>query len=206
MSIPAEAIWPPAPNISLVGGTVSLAIATPNDADELFTALDDDRVWQHVAGRPSSPQELASTITSASGLGRHMYVVRLSRPHGGLAAEAVVGTTSLFDGSSADARCEIGFTLYRHDMWGTHVNPDAKVLLLGFCFQGLKMNRVQLKTDVRNERSQRAIAGLGAVKEGVLRDFQRRSDGSMRDTVLFSILASEWPSVRSTLRQRLGQA
>jgi N-acetyltransferase len=206
MSIPAEAIWPPAPNISLVGGTVTLAIAQVDDAPELFAALDDDRVWQHVAERPASVEELASTIASASERGRHMYVVRLTRPHRDLPAQAVVGTTSLFDGSASDARCEIGYTLYRHDMWGTDVNPDTKVLLLGFCFQGLRMNRVQLKTDVRNERSQRAIAALGAQQEGILREYQRRSDGSMRETVLFSILASEWPTVRSTLRGRLGQA
>jgi N-acetyltransferase len=204
--IPPEAVWPPPRNISLIGATVTLAIATEADVEPLFSALDDDQVWQHVRGRPATPTDLAEVIAGAQGTGRHLYVVRLTRPLGDLPADSVVGTTSLFDGSIIDARCEIGFTLYRREVWGTAVNPECKLLLLNLCFQGLRMGRVQLKTDALNDRSQRAIASLGAQREGVLRRLQRRADGTVRDTVMYSVLAEEWPEVRGALRRRLGQA
>ena len=85
--------------------------------------------------------------------------------------------------SVADARLEIGLTAYRPQVWASVVNPECKLLLLGLAFEALGAGRVQLKTDVRNERSQRAIARLGARHEGTLRRYQRRADGTVRDTV-----------------------
>jgi len=83
------------------------------------------------------------------------------------------------------------------------VNPECKLLLLTYAFDELHMGRVQLKTDIRNHRSQQAIARLGATYEGVLRRYQRRADGSVRDTVMFSITAEEWPGVRQRLVDRV---
>lgn len=119
------------------------------------------------------------------------------------AAGAIVGTTSYLEVSVPDARLEIGATMYTRAVWATKVNPDAKRLLLEYAFDVLGAGRVQLKTDVRNVRSQQAIARLGARYEGTLRRYQRRADGSVRDTVLFSILAEEWEDVRFGLLQRL---
>ena len=97
---------------------------------------------------------------------------------------------------------KIGFTTYAPGVWGSAVNPETKLLLLGYAFERLGAGRVQLKTDVRNVRSQLAIARLGARYEGTLRRYQRRADGTVRDTVLFSILAEEWPAVRDGLLAR----
>jgi RimJ/RimL family protein N-acetyltransferase len=83
------------------------------------------------------------------------------------------------------------------------VNPESKLLLLEYAFGVLGAGRVQLKTDVRNERSQRAIERLGATYEGILRRYQRRADGTVRDTVMFSITAEDWPRVSSALRARV---
>ena len=94
---------------------------------------------------------------------------------------------------------EVGATAYMPAAWGTNVNPDTKRLLLAHAFETLGVGRVQLKTDVRNVRSQQAIARLGARCEGTLRRHQRRDDGTVRDSVLFSILAEEWPSFREGL-------
>ena len=116
-------------------------------------------------------------------------------PLAGLAAGTVIGTSSYLDVSVPDARLEIGSTAYDRRVWGTAVNPEAKLLLLSHAFDALGAGRVQLKTDVRNQRSQRAIARLGARYEATLRRYQRRSDDTVRDTVLFSILAEEWPAV-----------
>lgn len=83
------------------------------------------------------------------------------------------------------------------------MNPECKLLLMQWAFEVSGMGRVQLKTDIRNARSQQAIARLGAQYEGVLRRYQRRQDGSVRDTVLFSVLADEWPAVKLGLQDRL---
>ena len=201
-----EAQWPPAANVVLVGPHVSLSQYVPDDADELFAALDHDSLWSHVRGRFADVSHLREVLDAAPATNRYPYVVRLSSDYKGHATGTVVGYSSLFDGTSVNAWCEIGFTAYSPDFWGSAVNPETKLLLLGFCFDGLKMGRVQLKTDVRNHRSQQAIARLGATYEGVLRRFQRRADGTVRDSVLFSITAEEWPAVRSTLRSRLAEA
>jgi RimJ/RimL family protein N-acetyltransferase len=121
----------------------------------------------------------------------------------GLVPGTVIGTSSYLDVSVPDARLEIGSTSYDPRVWGSAVNPEAKLLLLGHAFDRLGAGRVQLKTDVRNERSQRAIDRLGARYEGTLRRYQRRFDDTVRDTVLFSILAEEWPEVRAGLKARL---
>jgi RimJ/RimL family protein N-acetyltransferase len=132
-----------------------------------------------------------------------VWVVKLAQAVGALPAGAVVGTTSYLEVSPYDARLEIGATAYVPEVWGTGVNPDAKRLLLEHAFDVLHAGRVQLKTDVRNVRSQRAISRLGARCEGTLRRYQRRDDGTVRDTVMFSILAEEWPAVRERLIARV---
>ena len=191
----AEALWPVPADTVLVGGSVTLSIANPvNDARELFAALDDDEVWAHVRGRPATPHALQETLEGADASGRLPWIVRLDG--------RVVGTTSYLEVSPVDARLEIGYTLYARSAWGTTVNPECKLLLMDWAFAH-GYGRVQLKTDIRNTRSQRAIARLGATYEGVLRRYQRRQDGSIRDTVLFSVAAEDWPRVRAGLHTRL---
>lgn len=199
--------WPPMAHRELDGGAVVLRPYVDEDAAELFAALDDDRVWAHVAGRPGTPEALAVSMATRTAMddpvGQFPWVARLRRPMAGLAAGSVVGTSSYLEVSPRDARLEIGFTTYSPTVWGTVVNPQTKLLLLGHAFDDLGAGRVQLKTDIRNVRSQQAIARLGATYEGVLRRYQRRADGTVRDTVLFSIIAEEWPTVRARLEARL---
>jgi RimJ/RimL family protein N-acetyltransferase len=114
-----------------------------------------------------------------------------------------VGTTSYLDIQAAHRGVEIGFTWYARTARGTCVNPAAKLLLMGHAFEDHHAERVQLKCDARNVQSQRAIAGLGAVREGVLRRHRVLPDGFVRDTVMFSVVASEWPGVRAGLEARL---
>lgn len=173
---------------------MTLTQFVPDDAADLYAALDHDACWEHVAGRPASVDQYAETLSQASTVGRWPWVVRLDG--------AVVGTTSYLDVSLPDARLEIGWTAYTPSVWATAVNPECKLLLMGWAFDH-GFGRVQLKTDIRNLRSQRAIAKLGATYEGVLRRYQRRADGTMRDTVFFSVTAEEWPKVREDLTRRL---
>lgn len=175
-------------------GDVELRLSTPSDALELFTALDHDECWTHVRGRPEEEDDVVQTIIDATRRGRWMWTVRRDG--------AVVGTTSYLDVVPSDERIEIGWTAYAPDAWGTDVNPAAKMLLMGCAFDR-GFGRVQLKTDVLNVRSQAAIERLGAVTEGVLRRYQRRADDSMRDTVMFSVIAEEWPRVKAGLLARV---
>ena len=204
-----ELSWPMDPAIELRGRVVTLTgVRDPErDARELFAALDDERVWRHVAGRPADVPALEAQLEDALVPGpRFQWIVRLAVPYRGLPEGTVVGQTSYLDVSVPDARLEIGSTVYRHDVWASAVNPETKLLLLENAFDRLGAGRVQLKTDIRNERSQRAIDRLGAHYEGVLRRYQRRADATVRDTVMFSIVAEEWPDVRRGLNERLRSA
>lgn len=118
--------------------------------------------------------------------------------------EAVGGTTYL-DIAPADKRLELGSTWLARAVWRTAINTECKFLLLRHAFETLGCNRVQLKTDQRNERSQAAIARLGAVREGVLRAQMVMPDGWVRDTVMFSIIAPEWPAVKARLEARMAR-
>jgi RimJ/RimL family protein N-acetyltransferase len=196
--------WPPPPDTVLLGRVVELA---PVDLDEdvvrLFHVLDDDRAWAHVPFRPSDPDEFARLLDGRVRAGTFPWLVRLRVPYGNHPAGAVLGMSSYLDVPVDDARLEIGATVYTPSVWGTTVNPDAKLLLLGYAFEELHVGRVQLKTDVRNTRSQRAIDCAGARYEGTLGRYQRRADGTVRDTALFSVLAEDWPRVKEGLERRL---
>lgn len=191
-----SACWVDIDDVVLVRGGVEIRAAVAADAPDLFTALDLDECWRHVIGRPTSVDGMAQNIEASRGVGRHMFTVRRDG--------SIVGTTSFLDVSVNDARLEIGSTMYMRSEWATDLNPTCKFLLMSHAFETLGMGRVQLKTDIRNTRSQRAIERLGAKREGVLRRYQRRTDGSVRDTVMYSVMADEWPDVRTGLLERVG--
>jgi RimJ/RimL family protein N-acetyltransferase len=113
----------------------------------------------------------------------------------------IVGTTRYADISPEHRSLEIGWTWYHPSVWRSRVNTECKYLLLRHGFETLGTVRIQLKTDLRNERSQKAITRLGAVREGVLRNHRIMKDGYVRHTVMFSIMDSEWPDVKQRLEQ-----
>jgi N-acetyltransferase len=202
-----EMAWPPPLGTVLTGRVVEVSLLDlDRDVGPLFRALDHEQVWEHLPWRPRDEAAYAEVLRSRTTPGTLPWIVRLRVPYAGLEPGAVVGTSSYLDVVVGDARLEIGATAYRPDVWATAVNPDKKLLLLGYAFEELGAGRVQLKTDVRNTRSQRAIARLGARYEGTLSRYQRRADGSVRDTVLFSVPAEDWPRVRDGLRTRVAAA
>jgi RimJ/RimL family protein N-acetyltransferase len=195
--------WPPEATV-LSGAVVELRPYEPKrDAGELFDLLNFDAVWQHMAGRPQDAEDYAASLSKRIEEGRFVWIVRTRQPYRGFPPQAIIGTSSYLDASTADARLEIGSTAYAPAVWATAVNPESKLLLLAHAFDVLGAGRVQLKTDIRNHRSQKAIARLGAKYEGTLRRFQRREDGTIRDTVLFSVAAEDWSHVREGLRKRI---
>ena len=114
-----------------------------------------------------------------------------------------IGSSCYLDIRPAHLGLEIGMTWYGEPHRGTAVNPESKLLLMEFAFEQLGYERVQLKTDGRNLRSQAAIAKLGAKHEGVLRKHMTMPDGYLRDTVMYSIIREEWPAVKAGLIARL---
>lgn len=116
-----------------------------------------------------------------------------------------VGSTSYIDISAAHHRLEIGSTWLQKEARRTGINTECKYLLLRHAFETLRANRVQLKTDARNLRSQAAIERIGATREGVLRAQMVMVDGYLRDSVMYSIIASEWPSVKARLEQLMAR-
>lgn len=193
-----DARWVPIDSVALQHRDVVLRAAVESDASDLFRVLDNDDCWRHVAGRPGNVDAFLETIRSAGASGRHMWVVERRG--------VIVGTTSFLDVAVNDARVEIGSTMYAPTEWGTDLNPTCKYLLMSYAFGELGMGRVQLKTDIRNVRSRNAIERLGARFEGVLRRYQRRTDGTMRDTVLYSVIAEDWSAVRDGLVARIPRA
>ena len=111
----------------------------------------------------------------------------------------VIGHTSFMDYQVRNRSIEIGTTFYAKKYWRSFVNSECKLLLLSDAFEMQKLHRVTLKTDGKNERSKSAIARIGAIYEGALRENMQRPDGSWRDTAYYSILESEWPAVKERL-------
>ena len=165
----------------------------PQHVPDLLAAAQDDAVWAWMPVQ--RPRELAD-------------IERILATHPGMPWAVVVdgraaGSTSYLDVDLTVEGLEIGWTWYRRDLWATAVNPECKLLLLRHAFDELGAQRVTLKTDGRNARSQAAIRKLGAAYDGTLRHHRLRNDGSVRDTAFFSILASEWPQVRAGLEARV---
>ncbi len=120
-----------------------------------------------------------------------------------IATGTIIGTTRYHDIVPAIDRVEIGWTWYAGSWQRSHVNTTCKLMLLRHAFETVGCKVVGLRTDNFNFRSQRAIEALGAKRDGVLRHHQARKDGTVRDTVMYSVLAAEWPDVRRHLELRL---
>lgn len=180
--------------VVLAHGRVRLEPWGSQHDSDLLIAAQDDELWRWMpARRPSMVADIAA----------------LRQGHPGQAWAVVVegraqGSTSYLDVDIELGGLEIGWTWYAPSLWASEVNPTCKLLLLGHAFDDLGAERVTLKTDGRNTRSQAAIRKLGATYDGTLRHQRRRPDGTVRDAAFFSILAAEWPAVRAGLLTRLG--
>lgn len=115
----------------------------------------------------------------------------------------IIGSTRFMDIDDKHKRLEIGTTWLIPAYWRTAINTNCKYLLLQYCFEILKLQRVQIKTDHENYRSQKAIERIGAIKEGVLRNHMIRKDGTIRHTVMYSIIKEDWPEIKTHLQKLL---
>ncbi|MBG0559934.1 bifunctional pyridoxamine 5'-phosphate oxidase family protein/GNAT family N-acetyltransferase [Actinoplanes aureus] len=188
--------------VVMEGRHVRLEPLAPGHAEGLFEALDDEEVWRHIpTPRPQTPEEMARDIADVlrgQWLGHRAGWAQIDPVTG-----TVVGMTSYHDIDTGYRSLGIGHTLVGRKWWRTGVNTEAKLMLLERAFDVLGAERVFWYTDIRNERSQQAIARLGASRDGLIRRQRPRPDGTWRDTVLFAMTVDEWPAAARRLRDRL---
>ena len=192
----------PRPTV-LEGGGIRLEPLTDDHHEGLAAAAADGRLWELWFTAVPAPEGMRAYVADALQGQREGHMLAWAVRE--LAGGAVIGSTRYHDVVPEIDRVEIGYTWYGHSRQRTHVNTTCKRLLLGHAFDTLGCKVVGLRTDNFNFRSQRAIEGLGAKKDGVLRHHALRRDGTVRDSVMYSILAAEWPDVRRHLELRLAR-
>ncbi len=190
--------------VVLEGHGVRLEPLSAEHEHALAAAAADGELWDLWFTSVPAPGTTAKYVADALAgqAAGHMlpWVVR------DMATATIVGTTRYHDIVPVIDRVEIGWTWYAARMQRTHVNTASKLLLLTHAFESVGCQVVGLRTDNFNFRSQRAIEALGAKRDGVLRHHQARRDGTVRDSVMYSILAAEWPDVKRHLLLRLQRA
>lgn len=158
-------------------------------------------IWKWMPRLIRTPAEMSEFIQeglAAQAAGEQLPFATIERASGRL-----VGSTRYLSIEPAHRRLEIGYTWIAPPWQGSAVNPESKLLLLGHAFDVLGANRVEFKTDSRNERSRRALLGIGALEEGTLRNHMVTHAPGLRHSVYFSVVAEEWPAMRRRLEERL---
>jgi ribosomal-protein-alanine N-acetyltransferase len=185
--------------VTLEGPTLRLEPLTPEHAPLLWPSAEPG-IFQHMLEWPRDASFEAFAEWLGGSLAKPDSLLFAIRDR---ATDETLGMTGYLEIRRQHRGLEIGRTWIARGRQGTRVNPESKYLLLRHAFEGLSAVRVQLRTDVNNLHSQRAIEKLGARREGVLRRFQIRSNGTVRDSVVYSIVAEEWPEVKAGLEERL---
>jgi N-acetyltransferase len=186
----------------LQGELVSLEPLTTEHAEGLRQAAQSPEIWAWLANlneRERFERWLELSLAAQREGREGVFAVR-RRAEGDL-----VGSSRYLNVRPADRAVEVGWTWFNPIVWGSGVNVETKLLLLGHAFETLGCVRVELKTDARNERSRAAMEALPAQFEGVMRKHRIVADVGQRDSAYFSVIDDEWPAVRANLRRRLGR-
>lgn len=170
----------------------------PHHEEGLRAAASDGELWKLRVTSVPEPHNAHQYIGTALDTRDRVAFAVIDARSGQL-----LGSTSYHDIIPAASRVEIGYTWYAKRAQRTHVNTSCKLILLSHAFDTLGCGVVGLRTDCENFASQAAIERLGAKKDGVIRHHALRRDGTVRDTVMYSILRSEWPLIKSALHERL---
>ncbi len=180
---------------TLTGERVRLEPLTPDHAKGLFEAGADPEIWTWLSLR--QPRDLAEAEAMVDGI--LADTARRAWAQIDVRTGEVAGTTSFYGIDAPHRILSVGYTWIGKPWHRTGLNRESKLLLLRHAFDDLGANRVAWETDIRNLRSQKAIERLGARREGVLRAHRVRPDGTVRDTVVYSLTGPEWPAVRTAL-------
>lgn len=186
--------------VSLIGEYVELEPLSENHIEPLKEAVLDGESWKVWYANVPSPDEMEDYVLSAIkevGKGNLAYAVR-SKKH-----DKVVGTTRYYNVDPVNMRAMLGYTWYSSLVRRTPVNTECKLILLKNLFEASSAIAVEFRTHFFNQQSRAAIERLGAKQDGILRNHQIMRDGSLRDTVVYSIISSEWPAVKINLENKL---
>ena len=187
--------------VTLEGTHVRLEPLAPQHLDGIVRAGEDDAVWTWLPYRPTTRAEYEAWLNdalAAQAKDQQLPFATVDRATGD-----VVGSTRIFFFYPPDRRVEIGGTWLAPSAQRTPINTESKLLLLTHAFETLHCIAVEFRTSAMNLQSRAAIARLGAREDGILRNHQRTGEGLLRDTVVFSIIESEWPTIRRHLEFKL---
>ena len=190
--------------VTLEGHRVRLEPLEQRHLPGLRLAIEDGKLWEIPVTFVPHPDHLPNFLDAAETAfhaGTELAFATVDRQSG-----QVAGSTRFRCIESAHRRLEIGFTFLAAASQRTHVNTEAKYLMLCHAFESLGCNRVELLTDERNAKSRNAIQRIGAKEEGILRSHMVMRDGFIRNSVMYSITATEWPSIKATLHAKIGVA
>ncbi|MBF4614351.1 GNAT family N-acetyltransferase [Curtobacterium sp. VKM Ac-1376] len=190
-----------APVPTLTGDRVTLEPLGQEHADDLRAAVADGDLWRTWYTSIPAPAQVEAEIDrrlAEHEAGRMVPFAVRDRPTG-----RVVGSTTFMNIDSGNRHVEIGHTFLARSAQRSGINTESKLLMLSHAFEAWQCIAVEFRTHWHNLQSRAAIAGLGAKQDGVLRNHAIGRDGTLRDTVVFSIIASEWPAVRLSLAERL---
>ncbi|MDH6427303.1 GNAT family N-acetyltransferase [Paenibacillus odorifer] len=183
--------------VILDGKSIKLVPTDESHAEGLAKVLRNPDIWEFTWRKITSDEQVQGLISTA--LANQKNGSQITFTIIDKATERIIGTTRIMHPDLVHRNAEIGCTWISPDYWRTSVNTEGKSLLLHYCFEELKLIRVEFAVVANNLRSQRAVERIGAVKEGVLRKHRIKSDGSIHDNVVFSILDTEWPAVKENL-------
>lgn len=188
--------------MEIIHERAKLRLMDNTDVETLFSIVEGNRdIWAYLISKMDSVQDMQQYVQKAiKGYGRGTQIPFIVVDQ---QSNKIVGSTRLYNISVEDKTVELGQTWYHPSVQRTSINTECKYMLLQYAFEKLHMLRVQIKTDARNEKAQRTIERLGAVKEGVLRNERKLPNGYVRDAVVYSIISSEWPGVKEQLLEKL---
>ena len=188
---------------TLAGRHVRLVPLSLRHVPELWEVANDDEIWRWTLSQIRSEDDMRRYVQAA--LEKQAAGIAIPFATTEAATGRVVGSTRFHAIELHDRRVEIGYTWIGTPWQRTPVNTEAKYLMLRHAFEALGCVRVELRTDALNTRSRNAILRIGAVEEGILRKHMRTDSGRFRDTVYFSILEDEWPTVKQRLEEKLAR-
>ncbi len=189
--------------IRLEGSQVVLEPLERAHAEDLWQAAQAPEIWSwlvHLNKRERFDEWLEQSLAATADGSEGVFATR------DLRSGRVVGSSRYLNVRPYDRVVEIGWTWLNPAVWGSGVNVEAKLLMLGHAFEALGCLRVEFKTDARNERSRAAIAAIPAQFEGILRKHKIQPDVGVRDSAYYSVIDDEWPGVRANLERRLAQS
>jgi len=189
--------------ITLKGQYATLEPLSPDHHDALIAAVSDGKLWKLWYTSVPKPENMAAEIERRLALqAQGSMLPFVMRRHD---TGALCGMTTYMNADAVNRRLEIGSTWTAASAQRTGINTECKLMMLTHAFEALHCIAVEFRTHWINQQSRTAIARLGAKQDGILRNHQRSPDGSLRDTVVFSIIESEWPTIKHHLQYKLGR-